>query len=130
MMGGDMQLRGAVAVLATAFTIGGANVRAEQAGDALAPLTVPPLRLTLDPQSTSPTARWRERFAQARVRQLIAQVEAEEALKSKLAGSHGEWNCGMPVVRPPADIDPAFERKPDERRNMPIRRAIPRRCGR
>ena len=99
-----MQLRGAAAVLATALTIGGASVRAEQAGSSPAPLTVPPLRFSLHPKDL-PAATMATRTT-------------------------GEWNCGMPVVRPPADIDPAIERKPDHRRSVPIRRATLPSCGR
>jgi hypothetical protein len=80
-----MQLKGAIAVLVTAFTIGGAGVRAEQ---------------------------------RPRLESTIA------------ADTASKWNCGMPVVQPPADVDPKFERKPDDRISMAIRRAAPRACGR
>jgi hypothetical protein len=40
------------------------------------------------------------------------------------------WNCGMPVIQPPPDVDPAFEKKPDDTLTIPIRRAKPLACGR
>jgi hypothetical protein len=46
------------------------------------------------------------------------------------ADTAAKWNCGMPVVQPPADVDPKFERKSDDRISVAIRRAAPRACGR
>jgi hypothetical protein len=122
-----MQLKGAMAVLVTAFTIGGAGVRAEQQQGTPAALVTRPLRFTLAPKAPVP--------AWPRLRTQIAPkrplIRPRPRLESTIAAdTAAKWNCGMPVVQPPADVDPKFERRPDERISVAIRRAAPPSCRR
>jgi hypothetical protein len=123
-----MQIRGTVAAVVTAFTIGGAGVGAEQPGTASGAMAIRPLRFTLDSGASVSTSQ-----GLIRVPEMGAPLHlgaARQPLPSTPAPTGSDWNCGMPVVRPPAHVDPAIERKPDNRLRAPMRRATPQACGR
>ena len=119
-----MQVKGAVAVVLTAFTFGGSGLRAERAGGAPAPGVNRPLRFTLAPGASAPVSP----LVQMQIGPL---TEPRIVLEKTLAiPARSEWKCGMPVMQPPPDVDPAFEHKPDPNAAIPIRQVTPRGCGR
>jgi hypothetical protein len=122
-----MQFRSTVASVLTAFTMGGVAVGAEQPGTAAGSPAVRPLRFTLDSRAVVPTSPQLVLLPQMDDLRLGA---VQRARRSTFDPAKTDWNCGMPVVRPPADLDPAFERKPDDRLTVSIRRAQPLACGR
>ena len=119
-----MQVKGAVAVVLTAFTIGGSGLRAEQASGAPAPVVSRPLRFTLAPGASAPVSPLVQMQIASRTEPRIVLEKTLDIL------ARSEWNCGMPVMQPPPDVDPAFERKPDPNAAIPIRQVTPRGCGR
>jgi hypothetical protein len=117
-----MLARSLLAAVAIALGADGAALRAQPAPQA-------PLRFTLDPAGPAPAAK-----AQIQIEPpgpSIPLAHAEAALEAALARQHHtEWNCGMPVIHPPPDVDPGMELRVEPRTPVPIRRAAPRACGR
>jgi hypothetical protein len=132
-----MHLTRMLAAAVAGLTLGGPAVRAEQ------PPATPP---AAPASATSPTLASRNitsLFATASTAppltpQAVRLAFAGEAASAAAAlaqvrdavTKRQDWNCGMPVIQPPADVDPAFEKKPDDTLTITIRRAAPRACGR
>jgi hypothetical protein len=118
----------AVASIAVMLAATGAPVRAQDPAAAAGAAAGTPLRFTLDSRMPAPDAK-----AQVRLGRSTRDEQRFRLQQGQPPGTEspaGDWNCGMPIVRPPADFAPAPERPPDDRQTYFIRRATPRACGR
>jgi hypothetical protein len=131
-----------VVVIAGLFACEG-RARAADQPSAPAASVQDPLRFTLDPAAPAPDARIATRLVpeaqldtgvQSALAAKLALRAAETALRTaelvRRPESGAVWNCGMPVVTPPAAIDPRFERQPTDTTTFHIRRTAPPTCGR
>jgi hypothetical protein len=128
-----MHLKCALAIVVTTLTIGGGGVRAEQPAAAPPLVAQPPLTTTL-PGTDAPVTATTLPPAIVGSRKLTPLVFVAIGMEPKASRAdrpaREDWNCGMPVIQPPTDVDPAFEKKPDDTLTIPIRRATLRACGR